>query len=327
MLRLAPSLALFILLGPILCGLASTLLPAFGYLPVLGGETVTLDHFRSVLERPGIAKSVLLSLWTGLGTTMIALAIVALFVAGWSGTRRFRTVQHMISPLLSVPHAAAAFGLAFLIAPSGWLMRLVSPELTGITRPPNVLILNDTMGFSMMAGLIIKEIPFLLLVTLAALPQIQATRFAQVASSLGYGRVMGFLITVWPQIYRQIRLAVFAVIAYATSVVDVALILGPDSPAPLAPRLLQWMNDPELTMRFEASAGALLQLAITVFALLLWWVLEHLGRWLMHHLSTTGRRWQADRIPRLSGLFLISLSALMIFAGLIILAIWSVAGL
>ncbi|MEC4677508.1 MAG: hypothetical protein VST69_01985, partial [Nitrospirota bacterium] len=36
-----------------------------------------------------------------------------------------------------------------------------------------------------------------------------------------YGRIAGFIHCVWPNVYRQIRLAVFAVIAYASSVVDV----------------------------------------------------------------------------------------------------------
>ena len=30
-------------------------------------------------------------------------------------------------PLLAVPHLALAVGLAFLIAPSGWLVRLIAP--------------------------------------------------------------------------------------------------------------------------------------------------------------------------------------------------------
>ena len=47
-------------------------------------------------------------------------------------------------------------------------------------------------------------------------------------------------------LYPQIRLAVFAVIAYSSSAVDVAIILGPTTPAPLAVRLVQWMNDADL---------------------------------------------------------------------------------
>src|SRR5690606_3117025 len=101
---------------------------------------------------------------------------VMLFVAGWAGTRSFSRVQHLLSPLLSVPHTAAAFGLVFLIAPSGMIARVLSPELTGWTRPPDLLIVNDPLGLSMTAGLVLKEIPFLLLIALAALSQVDLPR-------------------------------------------------------------------------------------------------------------------------------------------------------
>jgi hypothetical protein len=39
---------------------------------------------------------------------------------------------------------------------------LVSPWLSGLTRPPDILIVNDPAGLAMMAGLIAKEVPFLL---------------------------------------------------------------------------------------------------------------------------------------------------------------------
>src|SRR5690606_32302434 len=130
--------------------------------------------------------------------------------AGWAGTHTFARVRHLLSPLLSVPHAAAAFGLAFLIAPSGMIARLVSPELTGWMRPPDLLIVHDRLGLSMIAGLVVKEVPFLLLVALAALPQLRLTETRRLAASLGYGRIAGFLYLGWPAVYRQIRLAVFA---------------------------------------------------------------------------------------------------------------------
>ncbi|MFK7902427.1 MAG: ABC transporter permease [Nitratireductor sp.] len=326
LLRMAPTFALFILVGPILFGLWGTIEPAFGHFPALGANDFSLEPFHKLFERPGLGTSILLSLWTGVGTTLIALSVVALFVAGWSNTKWFTTIQHLVSPLLSVPHAAAAFGLAFLISPSGWLFRLVSPELTGITRPPNLLILNDPYALSMMAGLIIKEIPFLLLIVLSALPQTNARRVSQVAVSLGYGRVFGFLFTVWPSIYKQIRLAVFAVIAYASSVVDVAIILGPTNPAPLSPRIVSWISDPDLLVRFEASAGALLQLGVTILALLMWWLIEKLSGAVMRRLAMHGARYQKDIILRVTGLSVIVTAAIAIFMGLFILGIWSIAG-
>ncbi|MDZ7602188.1 MAG: ABC transporter permease, partial [Hoeflea sp.] len=262
--RLAPPLTLAILLGPLAFGLAGTALPALGYLPDLGGSDFTTQHFTELAEVPGIWRSSLLSIVIGLVTTLVSLGAVAGFVASDLGTSGFARMRRMISPLLSVPHAAAAFGLAFLIAPSGMIMRLVSPWLTGLDRPPDLLIINDPLALSMMAGLIVKEIPFLFLVTLAALPQTRHIETMRLGRSLGYGRVASFTFLLWPPVYRQIRLAVFAVVAYATSVVDVALILGPHLPPTLPVRLIDWMNDPDLEARFLASAGAILQLGVTL---------------------------------------------------------------
>lgn len=325
--RLGPPLATLLLAGPILAGLIGTLLPALGYLPALGGTTFTLTHFAELAARPAIVRSSLLSMATGLVTAAVSLAVVGLFMAGWAGTRMFSRIQHLVSPLLSVPHAAAAFGLAFLIAPSGLIVRLISPELTGWAEPPDLLIIHDPLALTMMAGLVLKEIPFLLLIALAALPQVDLARKRRLAASLGYGRMAGFLYGVWPPLYRQMRLAVFAVIAFSSSVVDVAAILGPTTPAPLALRLLGWMNDPELSMRFLASAGALLQLAITAATILIWIGLEYVGAYLRAHLSDCGLRLRHDRWLAGASLGSMGLAALMVFAGLAALGVWSVAGL
>lgn len=325
--RLGPPAAILLLSGPILAGLAGTMLPAFGYLPALGGETFSLDPLRELAAVPGIAGSALLSLKAGLVSAALSLGVVMLFVAAWAGTSAFSRVQHLISPLLSVPHAAAAFGFAFLIAPSGLLVRFISPELTGWQRPPDLLVVNDPMGLSLIAGLVVKEIPFLLLVTLAALPQVPLARTRQLAASLGYGRIAGFLYCLWPLIYRQIRLPVFAVIAFGSSVVDVAVILGPSTPPTLAVRLVGWMNDPELSMRFLASAGALLQLGVSAVAILAWLVVERIGAFVLRAFCMDGRRLRRDAALRWLALGLMLGSALTVFAGLGALAIWSVAGL
>ncbi len=325
--RLGPPLAIFLLAGPILFGFFGTLLPALGYLPALGGSNISLTSVRMLAGEPGILRSALISLFAGLASATVSLCVVAVFVAGWAGTRTFSRIQHLISPLLAVPHAAAAFGLAFMIAPSGLLARLASPELTGWTRPPDLLIVHDPLGLAMIAGLVVKEVPFLLLISLAALPQLRLMQTRAIAASLGYGRIAGFVFGLWPLLYRQIRLAVFAVIAFASSVVDVATILGPLTPPPLAVRLVQWMNDPELSMRFIASAGAMLQVAVTGAAILIWLALERLGAIMRDRLAENGHRFTRDVPLRLTGLGLMSLMAVIVAAGLAGLAVWSVAGL
>ncbi|WP_099867129.1 ABC transporter permease [Pararhizobium haloflavum] len=324
--RLAPGLTLAVLLLPIAFGLAATFLPAFGYLPALGGTELTLAHFESLFAMPAIWRSAALSLLTGVVTAGVSLLIVMLFVAGWAGTRTFARLQHAVSPLLAIPHAAAAFGLAFLIAPSGFLVRLAAPW-AGIERPPDWLIVNDPLGLTMMAGLVAKEMPFLLLVTLAALPQVKRAETMQLVSAFGYGRIAGFLFTLWPQVYRQIRFAVYAVIAYATAVVDVAVILGPNLPAILPVRLLQWMNDPDLSLRFLASAGAVLQLGVTLGALLGWLVIEQVASSICAALRGRGLRMVRERMLRIAALAATGTTAVLVFGGIALLALWSFAAL
>ena len=319
-------LTLGLLLLPITFGLFGTLLPAFGFFPALGGRALSLDPFRDLLATPGLPIAVVLSVATGLSATVISLGVTLIFVASYAGTPMLSRLQHLLSPLLAVPHAAAAFGLAFLIAPSGFLIRLVAP-LLGIDRPPDVLIPHDPMGLTMIAGLVIKETPFLFLVTLAALPQVDLPAARRLAASFGYGRIAGFVYLLWPALYRQIRFAVYAVIAYSSSVVDVALILGPNLPGTLATRLVQWMNDADLSARFLASAGAVLQLAVTLGVLLAWFGLERLFAVLLRVSRETGRRFVGDRFPRLASVLVVGLIGGAVFAGLAVLAMWSLAGL
>jgi putative thiamine transport system permease protein len=326
MLWLFPIAAFLVLIAPVAAGLAGIVLPAFGYLPVLGRSDLSIEPFRELAAMPGLGRSVWLSLTSGLVTTAVAFAAVMLFVAGWRGTRLFAALERLVSPLLSVPHAAAAFGLAFLIAPSGFLFRLAA-EATGVwQRPPDLLIVQDRLGIAMTVGLIVKEIPFLLLMTLAALPQARAPQMERMVAALGYGRIVGFVHGILPALYRQVRLAVLAVLAFSTSVVDVALILGPTTPAPLAVRLLAWQRDADLDMHFTAAAGAVLQVGVTASALLIWLLAERVFDVLCRRLARSGWRAQGDVWARRLAAFAMALAAGTVLAGLALLAIWSLAG-
>lgn len=327
LLRVAPPLAILVLIGPIAAGLLGAALPAFGWMPALGGRSLGLDAWRMLLAEPGLGRSVRVSLVAGLVTPALSLAAVVLFLAGSSGTRLDRWLRRLVSPLLAVPHAAAAFGLAFLIAPSGLAARLVSPWATGWDRPPDLLVVHDPAGLAMMAGLVAKEIPFLLLMCLAALPQVAAPSRLAVARSLGYAPVTAWLKVVLPALYPLVRLPVFAVIAFASSAVEVALILGPTNPPTLAVSVLRWLNDPDLSMRFVASAGALLQLGVTAAALVVWRLAEASVARLARPWLVDGRRGHGDRAAAGLGVAGMVAAAGASFAGLGGLALASVSGL
>lgn len=302
---------------PIAAGLAGTLWPALK------------DHgFQSLTAWPGLPRAVALSLGTGLASTLSALVITFLLIGCLGGTRGFATFRHLLSPLLALPHAAAALGLAFLIAPSGWIARALSPWATGWSDPPDLMILNDPGGLALTAGLMAKEVPFLLLMALAALPQTDAPRRAAIAASLGYGRAMGFVLTTLPPLYARLRLPVFAVLAYGMTNVDMALILGPSLPSTLAVQITAWMAAPGLDHLPTAAAGAVVQLALVGAAMALWRLVEHLTAPLIPALALRGRRGRALDAP-LSTLArsLALLIALGLGTGLAGLVVWSFAGL
>ena len=125
LLRAIPALTLAIFLLPVGAGLIGTWLPAFGYLPALGGESFGLAPWRELLAAPGLGASIRLTLTSGFLATAVSLVLALGFVAACHGTRLFARLRRGLAPLLAVPHVAIAIGIGFLIAPSGWAARLV----------------------------------------------------------------------------------------------------------------------------------------------------------------------------------------------------------
>ena len=322
---MARALVILILIGPVIAGLIGVILPAFGYFPAAGADQFSLEPIQALFAWNGIGPAVRLSVTTGLLATALSCLIALGFTASMMASPWWRRVQSFLGPLLAVPHAAAAFGLVFLIAPSGWLARVLAPFLRW-DRPPDLLIVNDPLGLALVLGLVIKEVPFLLLMIIAALPQVDAPSRLKASASLGYGPIAGWTFALLPAVYNQIRLPIYLVLAFSMSVVDVALILGPTTPNTLAVQVLKWMNDPDITLRGQAAAGALLQLLLIGAMIGVFRMLERtlgaLGRWLI------AGGWRLSGLERLKPIFT-GFSA-VVFSTLIVgfcgLLMWSIAG-
>tara|TARA_B110000208_G_scaffold177736_1_gene225147 strand:+ start:25 stop:1722 length:1698 start_codon:yes stop_codon:yes gene_type:complete len=268
----------FVLGAPLLLGSALALAPAFTQTSLVANSTGQMGQlippaFLTLLSTPGIATSAITSLVSGLLTPAISLAIVFLFLAATQGNRIGNAIAKFSAPVLAIPHAAAAFALALLLAPSGVASRVIA-SLLGWDLPPDYLFINDPNGLALILGLVLKEAPFLLLISLAALPSLGAPRRVALARTLGYKPTTAWLLTVAPVLYPLVRLPLFAVIVFASSAVDVALILGPSLPPTLSVRLLEWFVAPEIESRQLASAAALLQLVVSLSALGIWLLFE-----------------------------------------------------
>jgi putative thiamine transport system permease protein len=284
-LRFAPGVTLALFLAPIATGLIGTLLPAFGYMPALGATALSLEPWRMLLAWPGFATALRLTVTIGIGASGGALALAIAFCTLAQDRPWLRRCEHLLAPLLAAPHAAMAIGFAFLIAPSGWLIRLVSLTLTGWQRPPAGLVtVQDPLDLACVGGLLLKETPYLVLMILAALTQVPARPMLATARAMGYRPATAWLKVVFPLVYRQIRLPVYAVLAFSLSVVDVALILGPNDPPPLAVLATRWFADYDLTLYGPAAAAATLQLTLVVLCVGAW----RLGEGVVARL---GRRW------------------------------------
>ena len=269
-LRLLPGLTLALFLLPVLAGLAGTLLPAFGILPGSGATALSLKPWAILLSAPELPGALLASLLSGFLATLLSFTAAVAIAAALHGTRFHGWLGRLLSPLLALPHAAIAIGFAFLIAPSGWLIRAGAPLLAPSGQPPDFSAPGDSLGLALAAGLMLKETPFLLLAILSGLSQFPADRALLSARMLGYRPATAWLKVVLPQLYPQLRLPIYAVLAFSLSVVDMGLILGPSAPPPLAPLLLVWFNDASLDSLFPAAAGAVLQAILAGLAILLW---------------------------------------------------------
>ena len=324
-LRWAPLLTLAAFLLPIGAGLAGTLLPAFGWLPALGGSQFGLSAWQSLLAAPGFATALELTLLTGWAATLGSVLLALLTVAFLHHRPAARRLGEWMAPMLSMPHSALAIGFAFLILPSGWLVRAVSPGLTGFELPPDVSTVGHPSGWPLVVALWLKEVPYLVLMILGALNQVNAKPQLALARAMGYGPAQAWLWVVLPQVYRQIRLPVFAVLAFSLSVVDVALILGPGNPPTLAVLAVRWFTDPDSRWVFPASAAALLLLLVVLGSIGLCWALERLlAAWGLRRLQSGVRSAGPGAAAAVSA----AISGLLLAAALgsmVTMALWSFA--
>ena len=306
--------------------LAFGLLALVTGIPVAAGLGITLlkglspSAWSYVLATPGLWKSLALSLWTGAASTLIALAIAHVAVALAGPSRWVSQVRAAIVPLLALPHLAVAIGLALVLSPSGLIIRLLSPWATGYQQPPDWMTIHDSLGLSLIVGLVTKEAPFLALMLLGALGQVPSDRLMLSCRTLGYGRLKSWLAGVAPLLQRQIHLPLAAVFVFGMTNVEMAIPLGPQTPPTFSIVLWQWFTASRLELQDAAYAGAILLLGVTIAGLLALSLAGRIGKTAFEWIATSGRRAARDgrlRVVMLAlpvGVLLLGGSALLALA-------------
>ncbi|WP_240472742.1 hypothetical protein [Salinivibrio socompensis] len=207
MARLLFAITLAVCCLPLLPGLGGLLASAFAFLPALGLAEASLSGWHEVITWPGISQSLGLTLVSGLASSLLAVVLsFAILQATWQ-TPFWQRIARSLPGLLALPHVAFAIGLVLLLSPSGWLFRILSP-LTGDT-PLTWAMVQDPYVIGLTLALTLKETPFLLLMSLSVLSQLDVHRLTMVSASLGYDRTSTWIKVIFPLWFAKIAFSYF----------------------------------------------------------------------------------------------------------------------
>ena len=259
--------------------------PLVAALPLALREALTPSAWQALWADPTWARMTGLSLFSALVSTIAALALTMAIVAWAEGRPAWRRLAAWLSPLLAVPHAAFGIGLAWLVSPTGEIARLCALAL-GWSTPPDWATVHDAQALMLTLTLFLKEWPFLLwnAVALLSRPEVAQTldRQRALARTMGITPTALWWRVLWPQWLPRLAWPILAVLAYALTVVDLGLVIGPTSPPTLAVSAYADLidGDPARNRRGAAAAlwlGVVLAL-LTVGAWRAWPALQR--RWI-----------------------------------------------
>lgn len=310
---------------PIVGGLVGALvLAGRGVASPVGGVGWDLAGVTALRDWPGFWRSTMLSLVTGASAALLSLILAGLvvLVGGRAGGRPGLT---WLGPILAMPHAAMALGVAFLLAPSGWIARLISPWLTGWSSPPDLATIQDPWGVALVAALVVKETPFLIATLIAATAALRTADQLRVTDALGYARPTAAIKVLAPQLWPRVRLSFLAVLAYGIGNVDAAIVLGPTAPPTLAVQALRWARDWDVERWRPAAAAGLLLALLVLLAFLLVAVIERMAARFVRDRLVSGERETGARVLGVAaGVTRLGLPAVAL-AAIGVLVVWSVA--
>lgn len=296
-------------------------LPLLGLIPIFM-VGLQAKAWQLLWSDPQFLPALKLTLFSAGISTLWSLILACALVFLFYPSKTWQRLQQQLPIFLATPHAAFAIGLVFLLAPSGWLVRLVSPLFAWTVPPTWLTTTQDPYALSLSLALTLKETWFLLWVMTGLISQEWLVKQSLIAKSLGYSAWQAGWQILFPQVLKSLAWPLLAVFAYGLSVVDMALILGPSTPPSLAVLAWQWFADPDPLQQLKAQV-----LALVLVGLL---VLGAGGAYLAYKFLTalwskpSGRRQRTSAIRFLSPWFSY-LVTLPFWLSLGLLLLWSLA--
>ncbi|GEM74472.1 ABC transporter permease [Vibrio sagamiensis] len=317
-------LFIIVCLLPLIPGIVGIILSSFSYIPLLGFDHFSLEGFFRVFDWQGIWTSISLTTYTALLSTYLACLLTFFILQTAWDHKVWRIIERTLAPLLAMPHVAFSIGFAFLFAPTGMAARFFFTwfgyDPNAQADPSLALLVKDPYGLGLIIMLALKEVPFLLMMSIPILQQLKVKETQRICFSMGYSKTATWFKCLLPQWFLKMRFPLMAVITYGASVVDVALVIGPTHPTTLSVLVWQWFNDPDLLLLPRAAAGAMILLIIISLLIVLMRFIEHIAIHKCQYWQFSGR-YQLP-LPGRSFFFLITLITICIA---VLIVIWSFA--
>ena len=270
---LAP--ALMVLAALFGFGLLLGVLRSFGYSPYRNDNDWSLEHYRTVFGSDRFLSSLGFSFQIALITTILSM-IIAVWAAMVLRKRFFgsRLAVFLFQTPLPVPHLVAGSAILLLFTQSGIISRLF--VATGLTSVPADFpaLTFDRWGIAIILSFLWKEIPFIGMVVLAVLKSI-GPDYEAVAATLGASRWQRFRYVLFPLIGAPLVSSSIIVFAFAFSNYEIPLLLGSPDPAALPVFSFQLFIDPDIALRPQAMASAMVLAFSALFFLLLYRRVAH----------------------------------------------------
>ena len=211
----APALlAVVVLFGGALAGAVRTSLAP------LPGQDPSLAAWRRVLADPAFLESLAVTIGLAVVATATSVAL-ALPVAALLRSRR--AVQTVVALPVLLPHLLVAVVVVLWLGPGGLVDRLVA-DLPQVVRAPS--------GAGVVLVYVLKEVPFLVLLLLAAWSD-EVDRRAELAATLGVGPVATLRLVVWPAVRAPLVLGAAVVMAFVLGFLQVPAVVGASDPVML----------------------------------------------------------------------------------------------
>jgi putative spermidine/putrescine transport system permease protein len=239
-LMLAPAVVtVLVLFGGAMAGAVRTSLTP------LGGHTSAVA-WRTLAHDSEFHDAVAFTLRTAAVSTALAalLAVLVALIARRSGS----AVRALLALPVPVPHLLMATVAVLWLAPGGLVERVLG------SLPVDVV--HDRAGAGIVLVYLYKEVPFLVVLLLAAIGKGYRDR-DEAAAAVGVSPAQRLRWVLWPTIRGPLVVGGIVVFAYVAGAFEVPLALGPSYPPTVAEYALQ-SSDADLIVGPSVAAAALL---------------------------------------------------------------------